>query len=458
LTSVIFRKSVSSAATHNRARRCGAMESSPGAPGVSVSAKPSFGLGALNAATTPLREEALRLCSPGEADGDASTSAIEAGGEAKSREEKTDESEDITGASEHASEDDGGDGGESNSEEQLTGLAALIRKLTIKKQLEESLREDAVPAVPPPAPVLSSPDLPGIAAHILSGKCQHIIVMCGAGISVSAGIPDFRTPGTGLYDNLQRYDLPHPSAVFELDFFRANPAPFYALAKELYPGRHPPTVTHHFIKLLHDKGLLQRCFTQNIDSLERATGLPAHKIVAAHGNFDTARCLLGHHACVLQVKSHVDRGEAMHCQECVSVGVHTLVKPDIVFFGENLPERFDDLAASDFPTCDLLIVAGTSLEVHPFAGLIHHPKSGVPRLLVNREVVGEMSPRARKMASLVGHGGFGFDFDSPTNRRDALFLGDCDDGFCELAQLLGWKEELTALAEAGRVSCKGQTS
>jgi NAD-dependent SIR2 family protein deacetylase len=91
---------------------------------------------------------------------------------------------------------------------------------------------------------------------------------CFAGISVSAGIPDFRSPGTGLYDNLAKYNLPEPTAVFDINYFRENPAPFYQLAKELFPGQYKPTPTHLFIRLLHDKGLLRRCFTQNIDSLE----------------------------------------------------------------------------------------------------------------------------------------------------------------------------------------------
>ena len=75
--------------------------------------------------------------------------------------------------------------------------------------------------------------------------------MAGAGISVSAGIPDFRTPGTGLYDNLQKYDLPHPQAIFSIDYFRERPGAFYALCRELWPGTYAPTATHLFIRLLH---------------------------------------------------------------------------------------------------------------------------------------------------------------------------------------------------------------
>ncbi len=79
-----------------------------------------------------------------------------------------------------------------------------------------------------------------------------------------------RTPGTGLYDNLQQYKIPYAEAIFDIDYFRDNPRPFYTLAQELFPtGKYQPNLVHYFIRLLHCKGLLCRVYTQNIDGLER---------------------------------------------------------------------------------------------------------------------------------------------------------------------------------------------
>merc|ERR1719356_597592 len=88
---------------------------------------------------------------------------------------------------------------------------------------------------------LETADLEGLAQYIERNDPQNIIYMVGAGLSTSAGIPDFRSPGTGLYDNLQKYDLPYPTAVFDIGYFRENPKPFFTLAKELYPGSFKPT-------------------------------------------------------------------------------------------------------------------------------------------------------------------------------------------------------------------------
>ena len=117
--------------------------------------------------------------------------------------------------------------------------------------------------------------------------------MCqtGAGISTSAGIPDFRSPDTGLYSNLARLDLPYPEAVFDISFFRQNPLPFYTLAHDLYPGKFRPTIAHSFVRMLSDKGILLKLFTQNIDCLEREAGVPNNEIVEAHGSFARQCCI-----------------------------------------------------------------------------------------------------------------------------------------------------------------------
>ena len=89
-----------------------------------------------------------------------------------------------------------------------------------------------------------------------AGQYKKIIVMTGAGISVSAGIPDFRTPGTGLYDNLKEFNLPKPEAIFDINYFKKNPHAFYRFAKNFDLSKFDATPTHYFIKMLQDKGLL----------------------------------------------------------------------------------------------------------------------------------------------------------------------------------------------------------
>jgi NAD-dependent deacetylase sirtuin 2 len=100
-----------------------------------------------------------------------------------------------------------------------------------------------------------------IAKYIKEHHCKNIIVLSGAGISTNANIPDFRTPGTGLYSRLSKYNLPTPQSIFDIAYYRHNPNPFCHIAKEHYTKDYKPTLTHYFIRLLADHGLLLRNFT-----------------------------------------------------------------------------------------------------------------------------------------------------------------------------------------------------
>ena len=78
-----------------------------------------------------------------------------------------------------------------------------------------------------------------------------------------------------MYDNLQKYNVPYPTAIFDLDYFNNTPKPFFELAKEMYPtGKYRPNLTHYFVRMLHDKNILLRMYTQNIDGLERRKYYP----------------------------------------------------------------------------------------------------------------------------------------------------------------------------------------
>ncbi|KAL1736725.1 DHS-like NAD/FAD-binding domain-containing protein, partial [Schizophyllum commune] len=242
-----------------------------------------------------------------------------------------------------------------------------------------------------------------------------------SGVSTAAGIPDFRSPKTGLYHNLARLNLPYPEAVFDMDFFRKNPEPFYSLAQELYPGKYKPTLTHAFINLLYKKNKLQMCFTQNIDTLERMAGVPEHKIIEAHGSFATQKCIeCGKPFDGKLMKEYVHRGHVPRCLDCGG-----LVKPDIVFFGESLPQAFSK-SVPMIPLADLLIIIGTSLTVHPFASLANMPGELCPRVLINMEQVGNIGRR----------------------RDDVVLLGECDRVVRDLCRELGWEDELIGLWKA----------
>lgn len=284
-----------------------------------------------------------------------------------------------------------------------------------------------------------------IANFINDNPNGKIIFMVGAGISTSCGIPDFRSPKTGLYHNLSKLNLPFAEAVFDIDFFKENPKPFYTLAQELYPGKFKPSKFHFLMKLCEDNGHLQRVYTQNIDTLERQAGIEDKYVIEAHGSFASNHCIecnkqfaMEYFKSKVNTKKITKDGVEFEYAKCDSC--QGLIKPNIVFFGENLPKFFFETWDKDLELLEeqekgdgnyLVVVVGTSLAVYPFASLPSEVPNEIDRSLINLEVVG--------------------DFKEDPRKNDFVFKGSTDEAAELIAEKLDWVEELQRYSDQYKV-------
>lgn len=147
-------------------------------------------------------------------------------------------------------------------------------------------------------------------------NCKNVIVLTGAGVSVSCGIPDFRSKD-GVYARLavDFPDLPDPQAMFDIHYFRKDPRPFFKFAREIYPGQFRPSPCHRFIRSIEKHGKLLRNYTQNIDTLEQVVGL--ERIVQCHGSFATATCTKCKHKVKAdEIKEDIFNQRIPFCKVC----------------------------------------------------------------------------------------------------------------------------------------------
>ncbi|OAA62660.1 SIR2-like protein [Niveomyces insectorum RCEF 264] len=349
------------------------------------------------------------------------------------------------------------------------------------------------------------------AVHLLQTS-RNIVVLTGAGISTSLGIPDFRSETTGLYARLGDLGLSDPQEVFDIRVFKDDPTIFYSVARDILPSTDRVTPTHAFIALLQQQGKLLTNYSQNIDNLEAKAGIQPDKLVQCHGSFATASCV----RCDYRVDGEslyptIKAGSIPWCPRCTaeaeaeaaeaaaaaaavvngrkqrkalareggssasrnssvdnvlpaargrgrprgrppggrakapgrrgpgrprrarrrskwsdsssedednadesSFHGDGIMKPDITFFGEALPDEFSRrLTECDRDRADLVIVIGTSLKVAPVSEVVPFMPPHVPQIYISRTAVHHIN----------------FDID---------LLGDCDVVVAELCRRAGW--------------------
>ena len=191
-------------------------------------------------------------------------------------------------------------------------------------------------------------------------EADSTVVLTGAGISVPSGIPDFRSPGTGIWEKVD------PMEVAHIDVFRHEPDRFWKFYGQRFAilGDKQPNGAHEAVAELERRGLVDAVVTQNIDRLHRRAG--SERVIEVHGSIDECVCLecggrVGLERVMKMIEEHPGAPE---CDACISP-----LKPNVVLFGEMLPEQALGDAYAHASDADLLIAIGSSLEVYPVASL-----------------------------------------------------------------------------------------
>ena len=186
------------------------------------------------------------------------------------------------------------------------------------------------------------------------------VVLTGAGISVPSGIPDFRTPGKGLWEEVD------PMEVAHIDAWRRDPDRFWSFYGDRFASLvdREPNPAHEAVAELERRGLVRGVITQNIDRLHRLAG--TRRLIEVHGSIDSAVCMqCGGRVTLERVLELLGGADgAPECEACVLP-----LKPDVVLFGELLPDAAIAEAQALAAEADLMLCVGSSLEVYPVAGL-----------------------------------------------------------------------------------------
>lgn len=212
-----------------------------------------------------------------------------------------------------------------------------------------------------------------IALHEYIHPARHVAVLSGAGISVPSGIPDFRSAG-GIYTTGTSQN------VFDLSRFHCHPEDYYTFAADFYAltAKAKPNAAHRLVDVWQKCGKIVDVATQNIDDLHERAG--AHAVYHVHGTMHT-------HTCLACGKTYdFPTIQAMMAQSLVPrCSCQGLIKPDVTFFGESLPEMDWLRSVVAMKKADVIVVMGTSLQVYPAATLPMNRSRHTQLVIINRD-------------------------------------------------------------------------
>lgn len=265
-------------------------------------------------------------------------------------------------------------------------------------------------------------------AVALLQKSKNIMVITGAGISTNLGVPDFRSKNTGFYDQMRKAGFDSPEDIFDVTTFDEDPGIFYTHAIETFPSGDVYSPTHAFIRLLQDQARLLTNYTQNIDNLEEVAGIKQEHLIQCHGSWGSATCRkCAYHVRISDIEPIIRQKNVPYCSNCIreiqNVGSSGkrkrasnghrskkskrrssddsdddhdsafdipspgVMKPDITFFGEALPQKFfERVRLHDIDKVDMVIVIGTSMQVAPVSEIPRVLKPDVPQIYISRDV------------------------------------------------------------------------
>lgn len=189
---------------------------------------------------------------------------------------------------------------------------------------------------------------------------KHLVALTGAGISTLSGVSDFRGKN-GLY----KQDSVDADKIFSLPYFMKDPSYYYLHTKDFIynVNEKTPCVVHRVLAELEKMGIMKAVITQNIDMLHQKAG--SHNVIEIHGSPMVHRCLKCHKRFTYdEIRKVLDENKIPECDDCGGI-----VKPEIIFFGENLNERALDNALAEASKADLMLVLGSTLVVQPAASL-----------------------------------------------------------------------------------------